>query len=52
MICARCEKPIRDGEDYTTEVNPGASGAGSDIHLHKRLCKRPPRATRPRTYQR
>ncbi|MGW9029114.1 hypothetical protein ACWGQ5_34295 [Streptomyces sp. NPDC055722] len=50
MICARCDKPIRDGQEYTTEANPGASAAGSDIHLHKQLCARPPAVARPRTY--
>ncbi len=50
MICARCGQPIKPGEEYDTEIIPGASAAGADIHLHKRLCKRPPEAERPRTY--
>jgi hypothetical protein len=50
MICARCDKPIKPGEEYTTEALAGASAAGSDVYLHKRLCKRPPEVARPRPY--
>jgi hypothetical protein len=50
MICARCDEPIRPGEEYTTEVIAGASAGGADVHMHKRLCARPPEVRRPRTY--
>jgi hypothetical protein len=34
VICARCDKPIRPGEEYVRVDNPGASGAGSTLYIH------------------
>lgn len=52
MICERCDQPIRPGEGYTKEFNPGASAGGSDYYLHKEFCARPPEVERPLTYPR
>ncbi|MFE0329089.1 hypothetical protein ACFW08_20350 [Streptomyces sp. NPDC058960] len=47
MICARCDKPIRDGEEYDKVINDGATAVGSDTFLHKQLCEKSPRQTYP-----
>lgn len=47
MICGRCQEQIKADEEYETHDNPGASAAGSVIHMHKRLCKRAPQQTAP-----
>lgn len=47
MICAHCDQPIRDDEMYDTVTNPGASGAGADVYLHRRPCVAPPHQTAP-----
>src|SRR4051812_41617161 len=33
MRCAHCDELIREGEQYTTYDNPGASFAGSTVYL-------------------
>ncbi len=45
MICARCDKPIRDDEPYETYDVMRPTGAGPTLIVHARLCKRPPRQT-------
>jgi len=35
MICARCQQPIRPGEDYETDGKFSSSGAGATIERHK-----------------
>ncbi|MGV9242601.1 hypothetical protein [Streptomyces sp. NPDC003710] len=50
MICARCQKPIEDDEEFIKEMNFGASLGGSDIYLHKELCERAPQQTYPETW--
>jgi hypothetical protein len=47
MICACCDQPIRDDEEYTTESIPGATNAGADIVLHTQPCKRTLQPTSP-----
>lgn len=47
MMCARCDQPIRDGEDWEPYDNMSPTGAGSTVFLHKKLCKRPPTQTAP-----
>jgi hypothetical protein len=47
MICACCDQPIRDDEEYTTESIPGATNAGADIVLHAQPCKRTLQPTSP-----
>jgi hypothetical protein len=49
MICARCDKPIREGETYEMIAIAGATAAGADIYVHRPLCPRPPKVERPRT---
>ncbi|GAA3829064.1 hypothetical protein [Streptomyces chiangmaiensis] len=38
-ICARCDKPIRDGETYEVRHIEAASGPGGTVFLHA-WCKR------------
>lgn len=47
MMCARCDQPIRDGEDYETQDIPRPTGPGATVLLHKKLCKQPPTQTAP-----
>lgn len=39
-LCGRCGKPILVGQDYEVHDNPGASGSGSTVYLHKQPCRR------------
>ena len=48
-FCGRCDKPIRDGEQYTTHDIPSPSGAGATIYLHAQQCERI-EAAQPRRY--
>lgn len=43
MICARCDKPIREDEGYDTVIHHGGSGAKPTQYVHKRYCQAPPR---------
>ena len=45
MICARCDKPIRPGEQYVQVDNPGASGSGATMHIHAERCVPAPQQT-------
>ncbi|WP_167459134.1 MULTISPECIES: hypothetical protein [Streptomyces] len=45
MICGRCDKPIRDGEKYTTHDIQSASGGGITVYRHVALCKPVPTQT-------
>lgn len=47
MICARCQKPIRNGEPYETYDIMRPTGASPTLVVHARLCKRPPTQTAP-----
>jgi hypothetical protein len=48
MICARCDNPIREGEQYVTRDIESASGPGAVIRVH--VSCRPDAATHPRKY--
>ncbi|MFJ9318231.1 hypothetical protein [Streptomyces globisporus] len=39
MMCDRCDQPIADGEAERVPVG-GASGAGTVVVLHRKLCPR------------
>ncbi|NEE11977.1 hypothetical protein G3M58_36665 [Streptomyces sp. SID7499] len=39
-ICARCNMPLRDGDDFDSDYIPSASGAGITIYRHRQPCKR------------
>lgn len=41
MICAKCQQPIRDGEDYDAIAVHSPSAAGSTMHLHKTCPPKP-----------
>ncbi|MFC8658435.1 hypothetical protein ACFUCT_25010 [Streptomyces parvus] len=41
MMCARCDKPIPEGEAERLPVH-GGSGAGGEALVHRLLCRRPP----------
>lgn len=48
MICARCDKPLREGDDYDAESVDGATGPGITIYRHRWLCRpASPRQTAP-----
>lgn len=47
MICARCDKPIRPGEPYDPVDKFSPSAGGMVLHVHRRLCKRPPTQAAP-----
>jgi hypothetical protein len=48
MICARCDRRIKPGEDYVKREVETGSGAAPDIYLHVR-CQPDP-ATQPDRY--
>ncbi|MFJ8364014.1 hypothetical protein [Streptomyces sp. NPDC093984] len=48
MRCARCDELIREGEQYTTYDNPGASFAGSTVYRHATPCPRVQTQTAPK----
>lgn len=47
MMCDRCGEPIRQGEKFTTYTKTSASGGGTTVTLHGRLCVKPPTQTYP-----
>jgi len=47
MICARCNKPIREDEPSQTYGIDSPSGPGATVVVHARLCKKPPTQTSP-----
>lgn len=38
MICARCDKPILEGEQYVKVDHHGASGPGTTEYVHAERC--------------
>jgi hypothetical protein len=48
VICARCDRPIREGEKYDEVDKFSPSGAGAVLYVHRRLCARPPAQTAPK----
>lgn len=42
MICARCDKPIKSGQKYTTAVKLSISAGGYSFHVHEKCPRRPP----------
>lgn len=51
MICARCDKPIPDGQAVPVDM-PRPTGAGVTLHVHKRLCKKVLTQTAPASSRR
>lgn len=49
MICAHCDKPIRDGEEHVTQYIEQGDGVAT-IRIHADWCQ-PDAATQPRHYQ-
>lgn len=48
MICARCDEPLREGDDYDEQSIDGASGPGITIYRHRQPCRPAvPRQTAP-----
>jgi hypothetical protein len=47
MMCDRCGQPIRTGEGFTSYAKTSASGGGTTVTLHTKLCKKPPTQTYP-----
>ena len=47
MICDRCGDPILPGQKTRTYPVDGASGAGTSVVVHERLCRKPPTQTYP-----
>lgn len=47
MICARCNKPIREDEPRATYDMPSPTAAGITVIVHAYLCKKPPTQTAP-----
>lgn len=43
-LCGHCGRPILPGQDYAVHDNPGASGSGTTVYLHREPC---PRTTAP-----
>lgn len=41
MICARCDQPILQGEEYEDQDKFSASGAGAAMAVHKDRCPEP-----------
>lgn len=37
-ICGRCDKPIRDGQKYTTHDIDAPSGGGDIVYRHVAEC--------------
>lgn len=48
MICARCQKWIKPGEEYDTRIIEQGSGPGATIRIH--VSCQPDAATQPRRY--
>lgn len=48
MICARCDKPMKD-EDAEPVDYDSPSGPGTTLHVHRQGCKRTPQQTTPST---
>jgi hypothetical protein len=46
-MCARCDEPIRPGEKALPVDKLSPSGAGSTLHVHAVLCRRPRTQTSP-----
>lgn len=46
-FCARCDKPILPGEKSVPLDKTSASGGGITLHVHAKLCTRPPTQTAP-----
>lgn len=47
MMCARCDKPIKDGEPFEQVDNLGASGGGDVSYRHRHGCRRAQLQTGP-----
>ncbi|UOB09049.1 hypothetical protein MQE23_08290 [Streptomyces sp. HP-A2021] len=47
MICARCDMPLRAGDDYDETSVDGATGAGVTIYRHRQPCRRTQQQTAP-----
>lgn len=52
MICARCDMPLREGDDYTWDYIPAGSGPGITIYRHRQPCKRTDAPTTQSSIQR
>lgn len=57
MFCARCDQPILPGEESRPVDHHAASGPGTTVYVHVRLCQparqqaypvRPPERHKPR----
>lgn len=46
-ICNWCDQPIKPGEPYTEIDKLGASGAGTVLYRHTRVCQPAPVQTSP-----
>ena len=46
MLCARCDKPIRDGTAEPVDVDR-PTGAGQTLYVHAYLCRKPQTQTSP-----
>jgi hypothetical protein len=42
MICGRCDKPIRPGQQYEKRDIPSPSTGGDTVYLHRQLCVKVP----------
>jgi hypothetical protein len=47
MLCARCDMPLREDDDYDETSVDGATGAGVTIYRHRWRCKRTQQQTSP-----
>lgn len=46
-MCARCDMPLRDGDDFTTHSVDSPTGGGITVHLHTNPCRRTQQQTAP-----
>jgi hypothetical protein len=47
VICARCDMPLRDSDDYDETSIDGATGAGVTIYRHRQPCRLTQQQTAP-----
>ncbi len=47
MFCARCDEPIRQGEEYRTESHDRPTGPPTTVYVHEKRCVPAPQQTYP-----